>query len=891
MVSKVQAVKFYQITLFLSIMLCLAEVFGTGNGGMFFPGNNIKDTVRDSVKAKKDSTPAIPLSSGAIKSEVKYSASDSNYYDLDAKKTYLMGDAKVDYQDISLKAAKIVIDWNTNDIYAEGMPDTARKMIGYPVFKQGSQVFTSKRMVYNYKTKKGKIYDLITDEGDGFVHVQEGKFIKTDTTNTLYARNAKYTTCNLEDPHFYIQATRIKIIPGKQIISGMAFMYIEGVPMPIILPFGFFPANSRRSSGIIIPAYGMETTRGYFLQNGGYYFGLSDKYDVALTGGIWTNGSYDVNLLSHYVDRYNYSGSMAFSFGKLIIGFPEQPSYSVQNQYSIAWAHTQDPKANPTTTFNASVDVASSNYLKYNAINPEQRLANDLNSSISFSKQFQGTPFSFSMALRHSENTATNQINFTLPDFNFTMSPIYPFRGSAGLTNKWYDNISLTYSLHALNEVSGYDSTIFKNIQPRAWSKGFTQTLPITTNLTLGHFTLTPNFTYNGYAYFRKVSIKGVDTSRIDTLENYGFYMAHTWSTGANLSTHVYGMFNVNQWGIIKIRHVLTPSIGFTYAPNFSSPWYGYNKTYTNINNEVITYSPYALDNGLIGGPGAGRTGALNFSLDNNLEMKVKSKDKKDTSVTSKKVSLIDDINISGNYNFLADTNKLSYINITGHTMLFNKINVNGGLTMDPYYQSDATGNDTRYYAWQKTDALGRIIDPFISLSTSFHPSGGAPTPIPGTTPVSPTAPLTTTTPLPNSPASDAATVKKLPAALDPRLMFMYPGYYANFNVPWNVTMGYDYYRVTNAGFLSSVSQTMNFAADLNLSPKWKLGGTTNVDLVGKQVTYSTVNIYRDLHCWEMSLQWVPFGQYKSYYFSLRIKAPSLRDVKVEQRKTMFDNY
>ena len=881
MVRKVGALKIYQITLFLGVIVCLAQAFGTGNGRLLLPGNDLKDT----TKAKKDSTPQIPLSKGSLKSEVKYSASDSNYYDLETKKTYLIGDAKVDYQDISLKAARIIIDWNTNDIYAEGAPDSAGKLKGNPVFKQGSQVFSSKRMVYNYKTKKGKIYDLITDEGDGFVHVQEGKFIKTDTTNTLYAKSAKYTTCNLEDPHFYIQASKIKIIPGKQIISGMAFMYIEGVPMPVILPFGFFPANSRRSSGIIIPAYGDEAARGFFLQNGGYYFGLSDKYDLALTGGIWTNGSYNVNLISHYVDRYNYSGSFNLSYGKLVVGFPEQPTYTPQNQFSIAWTHTQDPKANPTTSFNSSVDIATSNYLKYNAINPQQRLANDLNSSISFSKRFEGTPFSFTMALRHSENTATNQINFTLPDFNLNMSPVYLFRGSSGLTNKWYDNISFTYLLSGKNEISGYDSTIFKNIQPRSWTKGLTQTIPLTTNISLGHFTLTPNITYTGYAYFRKLSIKGVDTSRIDTFQNYGFYTANTWSTGVNLSTHVYGMFNVNKWDIIKIRHILTPIIGFTYAPDFGSPWYGYNKTYTNGENEKVTYSPYILDNGLIGGPGLGKMGALHFSLDNNLEMKMKKKDKKDTTVTSKKVTLIDDFSISGNYNFLADSEKLSPITAQGHTMLFNKINVNGGFTIDPYYQSDATGADTKYYAWQKSDALGRIIDPFISLSTSFHPTGGAPTPIPGAAPIPTTMPNTS----PNTNTNTTAE-KKLPAALDPRLLFMYPGSYANFNVPWNVSMGYDY-RVTNAGFTSSISQTMNFAADLNLSPKWKLGGTTNVDLQGRQVTYSTINIYRDLHCWEMSMQWVPFGQYRSYYFSLRIKAPSLRDLKVEKRRTMFDDY
>jgi hypothetical protein len=845
------------------------------------------DTSR--LKNKKDSL-SVPVSPSALSSEVKYKAKDSIIFDVAHKKVLLygmdpkdkkLGKAHMDYTDIKLDAAFIRIDYNTNVIFAKGLPDSTGKVVGKPVFTQGKDVINSDSMAYNFKTKKGKVYTMLTSEGEGFIHVGEAKIVKPDGKDVIYSRKIKYTTCNLpNDPHFYIESNKAKVIPNDKVITGPAWIVIEGVPMPIILPFGFFPANSRKTSGIILPSYGESPTQGFTLKGGGFYWGGNDHFDAALLGDIYTLGGYRLEARSRYKTIYRYGGDVDLSYARNQIGLPETKGFTVQENYEIRWNHMQDIKANPGSRFSASVNAATpgfslaNNYTNLNAITNQT-----LNSSINYSKQFIGTPFNLNVSMKHDQNLTNKTINFSLPQATFTMDRIYPFKRVSSIKKHWYDDIGISYSANLNNHLSSHDSTIKTDIfDLNKYRSGIDQEIPISASFkVMRYFSLSPSISNSIYLYTKKFYNQfstyydpHTGINRDTTFQNIysGLFWAHTHSASLNLSTNIYGMYKFKGGRLVALRHVMTPSITAVYSPDYSAPMYGYYGNYIADaygNQRKYSYYTDITGTSVINAPPIGRTGALNYSISNNLEMKVKTKN--DTTKATKKVKIFDAFNINGGYNFLADSMKLSPVNINTHTLLFDKINVSGQATFDPYFY-DKHGRLHKTYDWDAEHKLGQITVGSLNLGTSLNSK------------------------------NKTAPGHELQPARNPFIYYYYPEPYASFDVPWNLSLQYDAtYTGININFVNAVpersapkiSHTARINGDLNLTKNWKIVFSSGYDFTNHQPTISKLDIYRDLHCWTMSFSWIPFGQYKSYVFNIHIKASTLQDLKLEKRRDYYD--
>jgi lipopolysaccharide assembly outer membrane protein LptD (OstA) len=825
-------------------------------------GKDTSKTARDSAAAHlRDSVPTSP---SALGSDVKYNAKDSIIFDVVNKKVYLYGNAHMDYTDITLDAEYITIDYISNTICAQGGLDSNGRDKNMPKFKQGDQVFNSRELCYNFKTKKGRIKELFLKEGEGYIHVDTSKVVKINGKDVIYGKGAKYTTCDLpDDPHFYIETGKMKLVAGEKVITGPAYIVMEGVPLPIVLPFGFFPANSRKTSGIIIPSYGESATQGFALRGGGFYFGNSNYYDAALTGDIYTGGSYLMNLKSRYADSYRFAGGLNLSYARNQIGYKETKDFQVQENYFIDWTHNQDVKANPGSTFAVSVHAGSSNYLKQNTYNPTSIATQALASSISYSKRFTGTPFSLNSSLNHSQNLGTGAVDFTLPNVNFAMSRINPFKSSHAVGKHWYDDINVTYNLNFKNLLHTSDSTIHEDLTPEKFQNGFQQTIPIQTSLrVLKYFTLTPSINYDGYLYTTKF-VKAFDTltnQLVNVKQTHGLYYASAYGANISLTTMIYGMYTINSGKLIAFRHVLTPVISASWRPDFGLPSYGYYADYVNLRDHTTgRYSVY--DNGVIGSPAAGKQGSINVDLQNNFELKVKNP--KDTANPTKKIKVLDYFDLASSYNFLADSFQLSPVSFSARTTLFDRFGIQGDARLDPYHM-DETGKRYKEYDFSARGLPGRVTDMHLNLTANLN--------------------------------HKAATAKsRVMPVYNPFTSYYYPEPYANFDVPWNAALGYTG-GYTLGTVLNSYTgrmelkknfdQVVNVSGDLNLTSKWKIVVATGYSLTTKDFTLSKINIYRDLHCWEMSFEWVPFGPYRSYFFNIHIKAPSLQDLKLDKRRT-----
>lgn len=527
--------------------LFLLIFFKISANNTFYPVDNFPP---DSL-ILKDTT----ISKSAIKSTIEYYAKDSIHVDLKNNILNLYGDAWVKYESIKLEAAIIKIDWKKEILYAEGYYDKKNKYIGTPKFYDKGQDYKSKKIEYNFNTKKGKLYELLTKEGEGYIH---GSNVKKDSQDNIYASKAKYTTCDLETPHYYIYSSEVEILKDK-IISGPAYLVMEGVPTPLAVPFGFFPKKDTRSSGIILPNYGESATRGFFLQGLGYYFGLSDYFDLLLKGDIYSRGSWLIDAVSSYAKRYKYSGNFSIVYAYNKFGDPETPDYSLSKDFSINWSHIQDPKSHPNSTFSANVNAGSENSYKNNSYNFDQSLQNSLASSISWSKRFAGTPISFTSSLTQRQNLTDKTIDLNLPTFSLNVARVMPFKSEKKVGKKrWYEDIGFTYTMNFQNLINTYDSLLFKKATWNNWNYGFRHEIPISTNIRiLKYFTFTPSFDYTGMTYFSRVNETFVKDSIVQNKEK-GFYQLNQFQTSGSLSTRIYGMLNINRLGIIAVRHVMT---------------------------------------------------------------------------------------------------------------------------------------------------------------------------------------------------------------------------------------------------------------------------------------------------------------------------------------------
>ena len=833
----------------------------------------VADTVRRAKKAGLDK----PISG---------KASDSLYYDLRNKMVYIYEQGDVSYGDMNLKADFMNINLDNKNIYAYGKADTVdgAPVMTRPVFTQGTTTLNMDTITYNIESQRAKIKSIATQQGDGWL---VGTSVKKMEDNTINIEGGMYTTCDQTDhPHFYLAMTKAKVIPGKKAITGPAYLVMEDVPIYFLgVPEGFFPLNTGPKSGILMPTYGEEATRGFYIRGLGYYFTLSEHMDLALTGGIYTLGSWEANVRSRYIKRYKYSGNLNFDFSSVKSGDKGDADYIKQNTFKLQWTHSQDAKANPGSTFSASVNLASSGYSKYSANTLNDMLSTQTNSSISYSKNWAGTPFSLSMNMAVSQNSQTKAISVTLPTVSFNVSRFYPFKRAVKIgKDRWYEKISMSYSGKLTNSVSATESDIFSRQTLDNMRNGVQHTIPVQASFNvLNYINITPSFNYNERWYFKKVDRQWNSTTNMaEELDpEYGFYRLYDYTTALSFSTTLYGMWQVREkyknFKLQAIRHTFSPSISFSYAPDFSNQKYGYFKTVqSDSTGRTTVYSPFA-DNAY-GTPSQGRSMAMSFSLSQSLEAKVLSKR---DSTGIKKISLIDDFSISGSYNFLADSMKLSNISLSLRSTFSGKIGINLRATLDPY---EVSPEGIRYnkLTWRRGN-LGRIINTGWSFGYSFKSRDNTKQPAIND--------INSVPPEYMNPFYDPY------GTMDPvlRRQYMANAYY-DFSLPWNIGFNYavnysvSYVNNGTTGIRRNITQTIGFNGSITFSPKMAATFSGGYDIATNKLTTSSISITRDLHCWQMSFSWIPFGYYKSWSFHIGVKAASLQDLKYDKSQSMYDN-
>jgi hypothetical protein len=776
-------------------------------------------------------------------------------FDVINQKMYLFGSAEVTYEDLNLKAGYIELDMKSNMVFAKGRKDSVGNETELPVFTQGPQSFKSHQMTYNFQTKKGRISEVITKEADGYIH---GETVKKDSSNTVYIRNGKYTTCDLEHPHYYIEAKKLKVIPNDVIVTGPANLVINDIPTPLVVPFGFFPNKRGQKSGLLIPTYGESASLGFFLRDGGFYWGVSDKLDVALRGDIYSRGSWGAKTSINYVKRYKYTGNFQVNFSNIKIGEKELPTFSQQKDFIIRWSHSQDVKARPGVTFMASVNAGSSNYNRYNSYNPNVYLNNMLQSQISLSKSWLGTPFYLTTSARHSQNTQTKKVDLSLPQVAFFMNRIYPFKSKTRAIPMWYDKIGLSYSAEVRNDISTYDSLFFKPVTYKQMRNGFHQSIPISTSLNvLKYFTVSPSATFNSSAYYQTITKRfDKDTKTVITDTVQGVKVANDFIFSTNLNTKIYGNYQFRKAYVKQIRHLIIPNVSYSYRPDFSEPqWGAYKKVQADTVGNKQEYSIF--QNNLWGAPPSGQSSTISWAINNTLEAKVR--DSKDTVNHEKKIHIIDMFTISSAYNTALHNFKWQLINMSARTKLFKYLDVNFNGVLDPY-QIDDKGVRIEKFQFDRTGNLGRLTNYTVALSTSLR-----------------------------SQTNTAAKQSTKGTKDEVSFINKNPGAYVDFNIPWSLNMYYNFSYVKQGVLPMQQTQSLTFNGDVNLTKKWKIGFTSGYDFKFDQFTFTQLNIYRDLHCWEMKITWVPFGPRQSYMVDINVKSAVLQDLRLTRRRDWYD--
>lgn len=805
-----------------------------------------KAQITDTLPARQTDTLNLEHATGNngedFKSKVEYTARDSLFFDAEKMIVYLYGAAVVKYENMELKADYIAVNLDTKTLLAAFAKDSAGNKTGIPAFSQNSDAFTADEIKYNFQTKKGRIRGVYTEQGEGFIYGETVK--KLDEFE--YISRGTYTTCNLPHPHYAINAGKLKVINNRKIITGPAYLTVADVPLPLAIPFGYFPNRKGQSSGIIFPAYGESTELGFFLKNGGYYFGVNDYFDLALTGDLYSKGSYAAQSFLRYAWRYHFNGNLSFSFSKIKTGEKELPDFSENRDFFIRWSHTQDAKARPNSIFSANVNAGSSQYFRNNISTPSNFLTNTFQSSISYSKSFPGKPFNFSATANHSQNSQTRDMSITLPQFTFSVSRIYPFkRKQVAGKPKWYEKAGFSYQTNFQNVISGKDTSIFKGDWTKRMKNGIQHSIPVSTSLqVMKYFTLTPSFNYSEKWYVSTIE-KRYDAATNSVLSDtvQGFKAAREFNAGVSVNTRLYGMFQFRKSKLQAIRHVFTPTFSFTYRPDFSDPfWNNYKTVQTNHEGETIRYSIY--EQSLFGGPSSGKQALIGFALDNNLEMKIKSNN--DTAETIKKIKVFESLALSGNYNLAADSLKWSIISLSARTTLFDKLNLNVALAFDPYI-TDSLHRRRNVLEWKENNRAARLTSAnFTSGFSILH--------------------------------NPKSAQKKQSADL------------ISYEIPFSLYVSYSVYYIKPDDFTNkNITQTVNFNGDLSLTENWKIIYSSGYDFTLKKWSYTSLSFYRDLHCWEMRFNWVPLGGFTYWNFQINVKASVLQDLKLTRKKDYYD--
>lgn len=847
-----------------------------GNSDPAFTEQRQDSTIIDSIKPKRD----------LLETIVTYHAEDYTRFSQKEQKLYLYNLARIDYGDMNITAGNITIDYTTNTVYAKGLMDSIEGYSQKPVFTQSSNVVEPDSIIFNTDTQKALIFNSKTEQGEGTV---VANITKKENDSVYFLNNAKYTTAvNLDDPEYYIKLHKAKIVPGKKIVTGFANFFIYDVPTPLFLPFGFFPQSETQTSGVIIPTFGEQNNRGFFLQNGGYYFALSDYVDLAVLGDYFTNGSWGTRLESTYRKRYRFSGNVGFRYENLINSERGFPDYSKNTIYNFRWSHSQDSKANPSSRFSASVNLGSSTYYRnsVNQVNTGAFLNNTLASSISYSKSFQGEPaVNISMTATHSQNTNTETINMTLPTFQGSIGRVYPFASKNGSKKGLIQNVNLQYNIRGENRIQTTDSLFFKKEMFDDAKAGFQHSIPLSTNFKVfNHFSVSASTNFNEVWTFNTIN-KYFDEETRQTITNpiNNFDTFRTYNFSTSIGTTVYGMFDFEKEGktpaIQKIRHVIRPSISYNINPAFDK----YYDSYEVISADGLTTSEMEFtrfEQGIFGTPNKNFSSSMGMSVSNNFEAKVKDKDS--TATEPKKIILLNNLNFSTSYNFAGDSLQWSPVRMSGGTQIFNnKMSINFGATLDPYaldnnntrinkFNIDNGGSLFRLTSanftasWSLTSKKGDKKDSEKNAGIEENiRSGGRSDDLFGVS-----------EDFANQQMNQEKDQEEDPSST------LY-----NFKIPWNLRVAYavNYSNSRRQNEISSHS--LMFSGDIELSQKWSIGASSGYDLKNAGFTYTQLRFERDLLSWRMNFSWIPFSNRTSWNFFIGIKSSILKDLKYEKRR------
>lgn len=848
--------------------------------------------------------PFFSVSPDAVEFPIVYNAVDSMTMDMNGQKVYLVNNASAVYGSIDLKAYNIELDLVTSDVYAYGRRDSSGKLVDTPVFKDGDEEFECQELHYNFKSKKARILNIITEQEGGYLH---SDVTKMHQNGDLHIQGSKYTTCDAEHPHFYVRLPKAKVYPGEKIVSGPAYLVLEDIPLPLALPFGYFPVQAEVSSGLIIPRYGEENSRGYFLKNGGYYFNISDYFDLKLTGDIYTNGTWRLGAGSSYRKRYKYNGNFAFSYANNVSGHKNLEDYSKSTNYSVRWTHTQDAKARPGSRFSASVNMSSSGYDKANSYSVVEHVTTTKQSSVSYSKSWAGTPFNFSTSLNHSQNSTTKNVAVNLPKASFSMSRIYPLKPKNATKSRFWHDLQIQYSASMDNRINVADSLFLTDQVWQNMKNGFKHDIPITLPIRpIKNFTISPQLRYSGVLYTSKVQKRWEDNyydpitndtlSGVITEDIPGLFYGQSFSPSisASYSPQIFGTYSFKnpESRIIAVRHVMKPSVSFSYVPTMDG-WSSnmYNDYVKDTLGNMGEYSIY--EGAIYGTPSLpSKSGSVSFSLTNIIEAKVRTRN--DTTGKGEKVKILDNIALNTSYNPFLDSLKWAPVSLSMRTRLMKDIDVTARGAFDMYARSE-TGGRINTFLWETERKpvrltnfnlsvgfdLKRIIDNYFGLESNDTKQEDA---------------------TQSDIGMGMQEEKNIPAGSDPRagesmgtmssdaggLEFNEYGY-ADFTMPWSLRVAYNLYYRTS-GLESDLTQNMTLNGSLTLTNKWAITYATGYDFKASEITMTRIGIQRDLHCWQMSFNWIPTGYLKSWDFTIRVKSSVLQDLKYERRKDFHDN-
>jgi len=870
------------------------------------PGRGIPSS--DSIRNNTDSIPqdSTERKKNSLDAPVDYTANDSIIFIMADNWGYLYGDSKVDYQTMTINAENISINMDSSIVHAKYGLDSVGKEFGFPVFKENSTEYEMKTVSYNFKSKKGYIRNVITQQGEGYIVADKAK---KNPDDSFFMCDGKYTTCDNHDhPHFYMMLTRAKVRPKKNVVTGPAYLVIEGLPLPLAIPFGFFPFTEKYSSGIIMPSYGDDMDRGFNLRNGGYYFAINDYIDLALTGEIYTKGSWGLSARSTYRKRYKYNGGFDLQYMYTKYGDKEVPSsYSVAKDMKITWRHAQDAKSNMYRTLSANVNYSTTTFNRFNQESQYgyNSTENTKSSTVTLTQKFPNSPFSLSANVSASQRAKDSIVSLTLPNLTLTMSRIYPFKRKEVIgEERWYEKIQMSYTGDFRNSITTKDNLLFKSNLMKDWENGMMHRIPVSATFNLlNYINITPSFNYNERWYTKSVT-RGWDATTkqhvaVDT--SYSFYRSYDFNYSLSVQTKLYGFYEpLFKIGKIKtIRHVFTPSISFNGNPDFSDPRFGSYKSYWYIDaygeRQQQFYSPYQGQ--IFSPPSPGKSASINFAFENNLEMKVATNND-----STKIISLIDNLSINFGYNMMANEHKWSDISTNLRLKLSKSLMVNVGASWDPYaYEWDPvrqTGIKSRDLRLERYGTIARLRSTGYSISPSINQDtfkkwfgkGGD---------------TKTTEPEDLIDNNDELGIEEpgevqrasLFSRKDDGSEYDSDGYLKN-EVKWNLSFTYsmayawtnEFNRETNE-FKGKITQNLGLSGSIQPTKNWNFNFTTSYDFDNHKFAYLNCSLSRNLHCWNISASFIPIGPYTSYYVSLRVNSSMLQDLKYEQRsrRSSFD--